>query len=119
MLIIEGRSGKSVILEKHVNETIEGAVVVFDTVGANFGFRDDVEHLQLEQYPTSSNLILMENLVKQHHHFSKFKYIVFEFNIPNVMIDFESLRKIDESIPQELVLTVQNNEILETKVYRV
>lgn len=121
MIIIEGRAGKSYILQEMLRDKIKSdKILVIDSVGV-YGLHVDEERV-------THMVILERNFEKVvdvfnqefRNHFWEYDWIVFESNID---INEYSMDRIMEELEgaynKNFVFTIQNNEIDEPIVYYV
>jgi PII-like signaling protein len=126
MLVIEGKSGKSRVLETYLKENTDkhdwdNRTVMIDYVKSpsmrgmtshycTSGFyHDTLEDMTVEN--------LVEDYIKWHKSFDNYKTVVLYVNAPVDMI--QEFKKLDEIYDQEFIVTIQNNDLENVKAYRV
>lgn len=115
MIVIEGKSGKSKALEHYINEETTGKAVVLDSVGV-FGLnvREGVEHLIFKGISTREM-----NAIAVNEAFNDCEWIALEMNADVNEVDMEALKHFDEITKPNWIVTLQNNEMEELKVYQL
>ncbi|MCR8994692.1 hypothetical protein [Brevibacillus laterosporus] len=111
MIIIEGKTGKSVALEDLINNQIKNtSIVIIDTVKVlNFNFKEGVIHLILENTSIEN---LVETFDKTYQeHFIKYDWIIFEVNANILDYDLYWFKELDRKYPQNFIITVQNDSL--------
>lgn len=109
LMIIEGRAGKSKVVEKFINEAYKDKkVAIFDTVlvyGLNVG--SNVDHYLLNDWTDEQVIDAFTKNDNKHYDFTKFDCIVFEVNT-----SFENAKNLykplAENTNQDIILTVQD-----------
>lgn len=115
MIIIEGRQGKSKVLEVMINTQLNNInVVILDTVEVKgLIVPKGVDHYILDEADSQQAIQTFEDYYQ--NNFAKYDWIVFLVNQPHhEIVDFKFL---DLRYPQNFILTVQNDEIIEPKTY--
>lgn len=112
MLVIEGRVGKSLKLQEIINKH-DGKVLMLDAVGVNFMQGDNlfVVSISLETlWATNSINDYMDTI-------RKFDTIIFETNDNKEMIN--SYKQLENLIDRKCIVTIQNNDVENIKVYEI
>lgn len=114
IIFIEGKSGKSRVLENYINEETEGKVLVLDGVGV-FGMqlRDDTTHLYIKDLSVS-----MLNHIDVQEQFGDYKWIVLEVNVSATDKTLDSIMKLESESEHDWIVTIQNYEMEEVEVYQ-
>ncbi|UKS27360.1 hypothetical protein LOZ80_39025 [Paenibacillus sp. HWE-109] len=116
MIVIEGKAGKSVVLQDIINDQMRNRnVVVIDTVKVHgLQVPDGVDHLILDA-DFEKALEIFESAYK--NEFSRYDWIVFEFNVEITEVDLSTFKAIDREYPQNFIVTVQNDALEQVNVY--
>ena len=114
MLIIEGKTGKSLKLQEIINN-YKGNILMIDTVGMHHVLGDN-DNLSI--LPTSLEKLWDGTIVNDYLDvIRKFDMIIFETNDKKeMMFKYKQLEKL---IGKECIVTIQNNEIEDIKVYKI
>jgi hypothetical protein len=112
MIIIEGRAGKSLVLEEMINKQLSNRnVVILDSVILKWlNVPNGVEHLLLNENDSPKDVIeLFEDYY--HRKFEKYDWIIFSVNTPSLKNSEINFLRLDRNYRQNFIVTVQNNEI--------
>ncbi|ALA47892.1 hypothetical protein ABE137_12040 [Brevibacillus laterosporus] len=116
MIIIEGKAGKSVALEKLINNQIKNtSIVILDIVNVpNCNFKEGVTHLIIENTSMESLVKIFEEAYQEH--FIKYDWIAFEVNVNILDYNLNWFKELDRKYPQNFIITVQNDSLEEVQV---
>lgn len=115
MLVIEGKSGKSLELERILKEKSDQiSFAVIDTVKLNPFEINNVDHVYM-WYEDIEDLIYAANS----EHFRKFDCIVFSVNLVNKDDEILKIKDFEVRSGKKVIVTVQNNLMGEISIYRL
>jgi hypothetical protein len=116
MIVIEGRAGKSVVLQDLISSKIRNrSIVILDTVRVRgLLLPDGIDHMIID-----TNFENVLEIFESAHdkEFSKYDWIVFEFNVNITDVDLNVFKNIDRKYNQNFIVTVQNDALDEVNVY--
>lgn len=117
MIIIEGKSGKSVVLQDIINKQLRNrSVHILDTVGVKgLLVPEGVSHSILDLRSTVEEVI--EIFTDFPNIFDKADWVVFEVNANALDVDLSVFKNLDRKYTQNFIVTVQNDSIDEVNVY--
>jgi hypothetical protein len=118
MIVIEGRQGKSRVLENMIRNDIKNKnIIIIDTVGVNsLSMIDGVEYLRLESDVSVDQVV--DLFIKFYDKkFKKFDWIVFEVNAHIEKVDLSTFKELDRMYSQNFIVTVQNDNREDIVVY--
>lgn len=118
MIIIEGRQGKSRVLDNMIRNDIKNKnIVIIDSVGVNaLSMIDGVEHLLLESNVSVDQVV--DWFIKSYDEiFKKFDWIVFEVNAHIEKVDLSTFKELDRMYNQNFIVTVQNDYREDVVIY--
>ncbi|TVX85970.1 hypothetical protein [Paenibacillus agilis] len=116
MIIIEGKAGKSRVLQDIINNQMRNrSVVVFDSVGIR-GLRvpDGVQHFMLDGASVEE---VVEEFMNNAFQFYEIDWIVFSVNADIMSFDLGIFKNLDRRYNHNFIITVQNNALDEVNVY--
>lgn len=107
MIIIEGRVGKSRVLEDLINNRLMNRnVAIIDTVGVKgLNVPKGVDHFMYNKYTSESAIDIYKT-----GWFDDYEWIIFEINIDVEKFDIGKFMDIDRNSTQNFIVTVQTNE---------
>lgn len=118
MIVIEGKAGKSRVLQDIINNRLRNrSVSILDTVGVRgLVVPEGVIHFMLDTEATVEDVVKMflEHYI---HLFSGKDWIVFEVNANILEVDLGIFKRLDREYTQNFIITVQNNDLEEINVY--
>lgn len=115
IIFIEGKSGKSRVLENLINNEIEGKIVVLDSVGVKgLKLREGGNHLIIKSLSLS-----MLNHIDIEEEFSEFDWIALEMNVSDSDKTIQTLKKLDEETHHNWIVTMDNQKMEDVKVYQL
>lgn len=120
MIVIEGRQGKSRVLDNMIRNDIKNKnIVIIDSVGVNvLSMIDGVEHL-LSESDVSVDQVVDWFIESYDETFKKFDWIVFEVNVHIEKVDLSTFKELDRMYNQNFIVTVQNDYREDVVVYYV
>lgn len=106
MLVIEGKSGKSKILENWIRKEYMGErMAVIDNQGVKAVEQiSGVDHFIVNMTPQE----IIKEVNRDKSIFSKYDWIAFHVNIPTDELSL--FQELDRQIPQNIIVTVQKND---------
>ncbi|AYP68148.1 hypothetical protein PQE75_gp016 [Bacillus phage vB_BcoS-136] len=112
MIIIEGKVGKSIILENLINNRLMNrSVVVLDSVGVNgLVVPKGVDHFMFNNHT-------VEEIIDacRHGGFKNYEWVIFEVNADLTKIDIEHFKELDRNSTQNFIITVQTDGDIKVK----
>jgi hypothetical protein len=107
MIIIEGRVGKSKILEDIINNRLMNRnVVIIDTVGIKgLNVPEGVDHFMYDKYTSESAIDIYKT-----GWFDDYEWVIFEVNADITKIDIGHFKELDRNSTQNFIITVQTHE---------
>ncbi|OME54120.1 hypothetical protein BSK59_16195 [Paenibacillus odorifer] len=118
MIVIEGKSGKSVVLQNIINNQFRNrSMYILDTVGVKgLSVPEGVSHAILDKRSTVEQVIeIFTDFFSEF--FDKVDWIVFEVNANILDFDLSVFKDLDRRYTQNFIVTVQNDSIDEVNVY--
>ncbi|MGZ9868151.1 hypothetical protein ACU3L3_06990 [Priestia endophytica] len=115
MIIIEGKQGKSRKLEEYIKEKVHGSSVIIDYVGVLI-LGDVTNHYFVEGDNVSPETAI-EDFKEHYEEFKQFETVSFYVNASPEMIP--KFKKLEEESDHNIIITIQNNELSEVKVYEL
>lgn len=106
MIVIEGRSRKSVVLENLINNDIKNdSVIILNNVDGTMKWIDNLTHTHLVGYPTYQKVI--ECFEEDYERFEGFDWIAFYVNADKKAI--EKFKELDRKYSQNFIVTIQTD----------
>jgi hypothetical protein len=108
MILIEGKVGKSRVLEDLINNRLQNRnVAIIDTVGVKgLSVPKGVDHFMYDRYSSESAIDIYNT-----GWFKDYDWVVFEVNADITKIDLTHFKEIDRNSTQNFIITVQNDSI--------
>lgn len=114
MLIIEGKTGKSLKLQKIINKCKEKILIV-DTVGIHHILADNNN---LSILPMSLEKLWNGTVIGDYlNEIRKFDIIIFETNDKKEKVD--SYKRLENLIGKKCIVTIQNNDLENINIYEI
>lgn len=107
MIIIEGRVGKSRLLEELINDRLMNRnVAIIDTVGVKgLNVPKGVDHFLYNKYTSESAIDIYKT-----GWFKDYDWIIFEINADVTKVDLTHFKELDRQSTQNFIITVQTHE---------
>ncbi|MGG4105104.1 hypothetical protein AAXB25_14405 [Paenibacillus lautus] len=120
MIVIEGKAGKSRVLQDIINNKLRNrSVTILDIIGIRaLRVPEGVSHMILQEGTTVEDAI---DIFHRHHEvlFSQKDWIIFEVNANILDFDLDIFKAMDRRFEQNFIVTVQNDALDEVDVYYV
>lgn len=118
MIVIEGRARKSTKLIEYVKDKYKNLddVAIISSIADAHDLSFTFEESYL--YENEDINILIKMFVEDYHYYKgKYKLISFYFNAPVNFID--EFKELEKSIEEDVIVTIQNNDLEYVKIYEV
>jgi hypothetical protein len=112
MIIIEGKSGKSKILEEIINNRLmnRNVAILDSVVVASIYIPEGVDHFICKDCTVEEVIEMYQN-----YNFDKYEWIIFEVNMNKSKFDINCFKQLDRDSTQNFIVTVQTNENVKMK----